>query len=52
MIGTDGRFAPNNTISKSEQHYQALYNIDRMVRDNNQYGLDYTMQHTMLPRNT
>ena len=52
MIGTDGRFAPNNTISKSEQLYQAFYNIDRMVRDNNQYGLDYTMQHTSLPRNT
>ena len=33
MIGTDGRFAPNNTISKSEQHYQAFYNIDRMVRE-------------------
>ena len=52
MIGTDGRFAPNNTILKTEQHYQAFYNIDRMVRDNNPYGLDYTVQHTSLPRNT
>lgn len=52
MAGTDGRFAPNNTILKTEQMYQAFFNADRMTRDNNPYGLDYTVQHSSIPRST
>ena len=52
MAGTDGRFAPNNTILKTEQMYQAFFNVDRMTRENNPYGLDYTVQHSSIPRST
>ena len=52
MAGADGRFAPNNTILKTEQMYQAFFNADRMTRDNNPYGLDYTVQHSSIPRST
>ena len=52
MAGTDGRFAPNNTILKTEQMYQAFFNADRMTRENNPYGLDYTVQHSSIPRST
>ena len=52
MQGTDGRFIPSNTIQKSQEYAQAFYNIDRMVKENNMYGLDYSLQHTALPRNT
>lgn len=52
MQGTDGRFTPSNTIQKSQEYAQAFYNIDRMVKENNMYGLDYSLQHTALPRNT
>ena len=52
MAGADGRFAPNNTILKTEQMYQAFFNADRMTRENNPYGLDYTVQHSSIPRST
>lgn len=52
MQGTDGRFTPSNTIQKSQEYSQAFYNIDRMVKENNMYGLDYSLQHTSIPRNT
>lgn len=52
MAGADGRFAPNNTILKTEQMYQAFFNVDRMTRENNPYGLDYTVQHSSIPRST
>ena len=52
MAGADGRFAPNNTILKTEQMYQAFFNADKMTRDNNPYGLDYTVQHSSIPRST
>lgn len=52
MAGADGRFAPNNTILKTEQMYQAFFNVDKMTRDNNPYGLDYTVQHSSIPRST
>ena len=52
MQGTDGRFTPSNTIQKSQEYAQAFYNIDRMVKENNMYGLDYSLQHTAIPRNT
>ena len=52
MAGADGRFAPNNTILKTEQMYQAFFNADKMTRENNPYGLDYTVQHSSIPRST
>lgn len=52
MRGKDGRYAPMNEMAKTDDYETAFFNVERMTRDNNQYGLEYTEQMTSIPRNT